>query len=473
MSSALLPRVRRFIDRHRLWQPGDRVVAAVSGGGDSVALLWILQELHRDGAVHLAGVAHFNHQLRASAARDEAFCRALAARLGVPFFVERADVVGLARQRRCSVEVAARRARYAFLEGARVASGARHIAVAHTRDDQAETVLLRLVRGAGTRGLRGALPVRGAVVRPLLDCSRDELRAHLTAGAEPWLEDETNADLGHPRNRVRHELLPLLAARYRPSVARVLARTADIAAHDDALLERLAEQALAVALTSMPGGARVDVAALGALPVALQRRVARRALVLAGAGRAPGHGDVERLLGVCAAGGPAAAEAAGVRVERFSADAVLLKRAIGAEAGPIWPDRGLPVPGEVELPELGRECRIVAVGPIQQEGAPGLSPVRVALKAAALDLPLTVRGRRPGDRIQSAGRDGTKKLQDLLVDRKVPRDARNRIPVVADAAGRIVWVVGHAVAAHAAASAQDAVVVLSFEQPASSGSEAS
>ena len=253
----------------------------------------------------------------------------------------------------------------------------------------------------------------------------------------------------------------------------MLARTADIAAHDDALLERLAEQALAVALTSMPGGARVDVAALGALPVALQRRVARRALVLAGAGRAPGHGDVERLLGVCAAGGPAAAEAAGVRVERFSADAVLLKRAIGAEAGPIWPDRGLPVPGEVELPELGRECRIVAVGPIQQEGAPGLSPVRVALKAAALDLPLTVRGRRPGDRIQSAGRDGTKKLQDLLVDRKVPRDARNRIPVVADAAGRIVWVVGHAVAAHAAASAQDAVVVLSFEQPASSGSEAS
>ena len=473
MSAALLQRVRRYIGRHQLWLPGGGVVAAVSGGSDSVALLWILRDLHQDGAVHLAGVAHLNHQLRAHAGRDEAFCRALAERLGVPFRAERADVAGLAREWRCSTEVAARRARYAFLEAARVHCGASHIGVAHTRDDQAETVLLRLVRGAGTRGLRGALPVRGAVVRPLLDCSRHELRAYLTARAEPWLEDETNADLGHPRNRVRHELLPLLAGHYRPSVARVLARTADVAAHDDALLERLAEQALSAVVATEPAAVRLDVAALAALPLSLQRRVARRALVVAGAGRAPGHGDIERLLDVCAAGGPAATEAAGVRVERFSADAVLLTRGSRAQADIPWPDRLLPVPGEVELPELGPECRVAAVGPIQQEGVLGPSGVRVALKAAAVELPLVVRSRRPGDRIQSVGLGGTKTLQDLLVDRKVPRGARNRIPVVADAAGRLVWVVGHAVAAHAAASPQDDVIVLSFEQPAPSGSEAS
>ncbi len=131
------------------------------------------------------------------------------------------------------------------------------------------------------------------------------------------------------------------------------------------------------------------------------------------------------------------------------------------------------MPGEVELPELGPECRIAAIGPIQLEGVLGLSRLRVALRAAAVEVPLVVSGRRPGDRIQPVGLGGTKKLQDLLVDRKVPRGARNRIPVVADATGRIVWVVGHAVAAHAAPSAQDAVIVLSFEQPASSGSEAS
>ena len=473
MSAALLQRVRRYIDRHELWQPGGRVVAAVSGGSDSVALLWILQELHQDGTVHLAGVAHLNHQLREHAVCDEAFCRALAARIDVPFLAARADVAALAREWRCSIEVAARRARYAFLERARVGSAAVHIGVAHTRDDQAETVLMRLVRGAGTRGLRGALPVRGAVVRPVLECSRDELRAYLMARAEPWIEDETNADLSHPRNRVRHELLPLLAERYRPSVARVLARTADVAAHDDALLERLAEQALPTVAATAPGGLRLDAAVLLALPLSLQRRLARRVLVLAGAKRAPGHGDVERLLAVCAAGGPAAAEAAGVRVERFSADAVLLKRSGDAHADLRLADRVLLVPGEVELPDLGPRCRVTAVGPIQHGGAFGPGRVQVALKAAAVVLPLVVRGRRPGDRIQPVGLVGTKKLQDLLVDRKVPRGERNRIPVVADAAGRVVWVVGHAVAAHVAASALDAVIVLSFEQPASSGPEAS
>lgn len=449
------------------------MVAAVSGGSDSVALLWILHELHQDGTVHLTGLAHLNHQLRQLAGRDEAFCRALAARIGVPFLGECADVAELAREWRCSIEVAARRARYACLERARVASGASRIGVAHTRDDQAETVLLRLVRGAGTRGLRGALPVRGTVVRPLLDCSRNELRRYLTARAESWLEDETNADLGHPRNRVRHELLPLLAERYRPSVTRVLARTADVAAHDDALLERLAEQAVPTVVATGRGGLRLDVAVLAALPLSLQRRLARRVLVLAGAGRAPGHGDVERLLDVCAAGGPAAAEAAGVRVERFSADAVLLKRGGRADADIQWPDQVLLVPGVVELPDLGAECRVTAVGPIQHEDAFLPGRVQAALKAEAVMLPLIVRRRRPGDRIQPVGLAGTKKLQDLLVDRKVPRGERNRIPVVADAAGRIVWVVGHAVAAHAAPAAQDAVIVLSFEQPASSGSEAS
>ncbi|HUU34589.1 MAG TPA: tRNA lysidine(34) synthetase TilS, partial [Vicinamibacterales bacterium] len=260
-------RVRRYVDRHQLWLGGGRVVAAVSGGSDSVSLLWILKDLHDAGAVSLAGVAHLNHQLRTDAAKDEAFCRALAERAGTPFVAARSDIAALAREWRCSVEVAARRARYSFLEQARRAYRAEHIAVAHTRDDQAETVVMRLLRGTGTRGLRGALPARGHVVRPLLDCSRAELRSFLAARGEAWVEDETNADLGHPRNRVRHELLPLLARSYRPSVTRILARTADVAAYEDALLEQLATDALAPLLDARSGAWRLDAAGFRRLPV--------------------------------------------------------------------------------------------------------------------------------------------------------------------------------------------------------------
>ena len=466
-------RVRRYVDRHQLWLGGGTVVAAVSGGADSVSLLWILKDLHDAGAVSLAGVAHLNHRLRPDADRDEGFCRALADRVGTPFVSDRADVAALARQWHCSSEVAARRARYTFLEEARRACHAEHIAVAHTRDDQAETVVMRLLRGTGTRGLRGALPSRGRVVRPLLDCSRAELRCFLAVRAEAWVEDETNADLRHPRNRVRHELLPLLAERYRPSITQVLARTAELAAHEDALLEQMAEQALAPLLTSRPPAWRLDAAGLCALPVALQRRVARRALVAAGARRQPGYAEIARMLDVCASGGRAAAQVAGLRVERFGADAVLSSRGAAPLTVESRPEQCLTLPGTVSWPAGGPGCRVTAVGPIKRKDSGELSRTRVALRAAAVVQPLIVRSRRPGDRIQPVGLGGTKTLQDLMVDRKVPRDERHRIPLVTDASGRIVWVVGLAVAAYAAASAQDDVIVLSFEQPAVSGSEAS
>lgn len=466
-------RVRRYVDRHQLWLTGGRVVAALSGGSDSVSMLWILRELQDAGAVALTAVAHLNHQLRDHALRDEDFCRALAERMAVPLVVERVDVAALARAWHCSIEVAARRARYAFLEEARVASRADHVAVAHTRDDQAETVLMRVVRGAGTRGLRGVLPVRGAVVRPLLDCGRDELRRFLAARGEPWVEDETNADLSHPRNRIRHELLPMLEARYRPSVARVLARTADVAAHDDALLEQLADHALAPLVNREVASLRLDAAGLRALPLALRRRAARQLLVLAGARRSPGHADIERLLDVCNTAGPAAGQCAGLRMERFSVDAVLLKRDGVLRVTPGLRQQVLPVPGSAALDELGPGCRVDAVGPITREGGEGPGLYRVAVRADAVALPLAVRCRRPGDRIRPVGLGGTKTLQDLMVDRKVPRAERHRTPVVVDANGEIVWVVGHAVAAHTAASPKDDVIVLTFVQPAVPGSEAS
>ena len=449
------------------------MVAALSGGSDSVAQLLLLRDLAADGHLVLAGAAHLNHQLRPEAARDEEFCQALCARLDVPLTVATVPVAALAVETGVSIEVAARRARYAFLERARFGCDAAVVAVAHTADDQAETVLLRLLRGAGPRGLRGILPVRGTVVRPLLECTRAALRADLARRGETWVEDDSNADVAQPRNRVRHELMPMLAARFQPAVTRVLARTAEVVAADDALLEELADAAWPGVVSPALRGLAISRGALGQLPLALARRVARRALEQANAPHAPDLADVEQLLAVCRPGGPAAAEPAGVRVERFSEAAVLLITARRAAGAATLPSRRLPVPGAVALPELGRGCRLTAEGPIKALEEPADLCRRLNLKTT-VPAPFVVRGRAAGDRMRPAGLGGSKKLQDLLVDRKVPRAERDRVPVVADATGRIVWVVGHAADADVVAAGDEGdVIVLTFDQPAPSGSEGS
>ena len=241
----VIERVRRFIAAHDLLTAESRVVAAVSGGSDSMALLHILRELDRAGELRLAGVAHFNHQLRSSADRDEQFVVRASSAFGLRSVTDRDDVAGRARRERRSLEHAGRMAREAFYERARVELGADSVAVGHTRDDQAETFLLRLLRGAGPRGLSGMHPRSGRIVRPLLDCRRAELRSWLAetsplqtrdgAEASParecvlpgeYVDDETNEDLSIPRNRVRAELLPLLAGRFNPAIVDALATEA-------------------------------------------------------------------------------------------------------------------------------------------------------------------------------------------------------------------------------------------------------
>ena len=468
----LAARVRRFVERHELWPRGARVVAAVSGGGDSVALVHLLRELETGGHVVLAGVAHLNHQLRPEAGSDEAFCRTLASAAGVPFDVARANVGVAATAARVSVEVAGRDARYAFFEDVRVARGAHAVAVAHTRDDQAETVLLRLLRGAGTHGLRGALASRGGVVRPLLTCGRDELRAYLAARGVAWLEDATNADTAPLRNRIRHDLLPRLVRDYQPGAARLLARTAELAHDDDAYLTAVADTAAGAVSSNQDEVWRVDAAALLALPPAIGRRVVVLTLQRAGATRAVRLADVERALDTCRSAQAAVCRVAGVTVERFSADVVLFSRGDAPAVRPM-PPRTLEVPGQVEVPECGAGWRLRAEGPIERQSAPKPSRHRILLDAARGLGPFIVRGRRRGDRLRPVGLGGTKSLQDLFVDRKVPRSERDRTPVVVDAAGRILWVVGLALDEGAlAVEGADDVVVLNFERPDGSGPEA-
>jgi tRNA(Ile)-lysidine synthase len=254
------------------------VLVALSGGSDSVALTFILRELAGNADFTVAGLAHLNHRLRVTAARDEKFCRDLAERLGLQIAVADVDVKAYAAGERLSIEDAARRARYAFLHRVAADIDATRIAVGHTRDDQAETFLLKLIRGAGLAGLGGIYPRRGVVIRPLLDVSREDLRRYLQTHGECWVDDESNADLGNPRNRIRHRVIPELDAAYGGPTAASIARAAGLAREDGAWLDETAEKRFAELATSDAEGVEFDAAALAAEPGPMRRRLLLRAL---------------------------------------------------------------------------------------------------------------------------------------------------------------------------------------------------
>ena len=473
----LVERVLRTVRKHALWPAGGRVLAAVSGGPDSVALVHVLRELHGAGEVILAGLAHFNHQLRgAEADDDEAFCRALAVELGLQIEVGRGDVRARARLEGRSLEDAARASRYEFLESAADRLAADAIAVGHSRDDQAETFLLRLIRGAGPRGLAGILPRAGRVVRPLLDIPRSDLRAYTASRNLAYRDDETNADVAIARNRVRHDLLPYLERSFSPGIADVLAREADIAREDEDLLQQqaidlsisivLREEASQRSFGPKPeataqGDAviRIDADALMSLHPALGARVARLALSQA-SDRQIGYDQIARLL--------AFAREAPVGMALSLPGVQVVRDGRGIVLGPA-PPRGAPaatpnsfrfplsIPGEVTLESQGWviSAEPGVAGPREEAGPADAGGAvypssdnghRVPVPAERLKLPLAVRSWTPGDRLKPAGMGGRrKKLQDLFVDRKIPRHSRGFVPIVVDGDDRIVWVVGEPV----------------------------
>ncbi|MBN1558133.1 MAG: tRNA lysidine(34) synthetase TilS [Lentisphaerae bacterium] len=447
--------LRDALGRGLLPAPGARVLLAVSGGSDSTAMLLAFRGLARRRKLDLAA-AHLNHRIRGREAdADAAWVRALCRRLDIPCVVGRADVPRLARRRTLSLETAARAARYRFLARTARRLGADCVATAHTADDQAETVLLRLARGAGPAGLAGiprdtvidpayagrGRPVR--LIRPLLDLSRASLQAYLERRRAAWREDAGNRDPGPLRNRVRHTVLPLLADTLNPRVREALCRTADLIRAEDDWLNRAAAETLRACA---PDPATLDVATLNAQPAALRRRVVRLWLAARGvpADRV-GFDLVDRLLRLAAQGrGSRAVPLPGGGAARRRYGALSVDRA--APPGPFR--AAVRIPGETRLPGPG--LRITAAfGPgavRSKRGAPGPLPARAALNRTALGRRrLTVRAWKPGDRMRPHGLHGSRKLQDIFTDAKIPADRRARLPVF-ECAGEIVWVPGGRVA---------------------------
>jgi tRNA(Ile)-lysidine synthase len=325
--TSLTAAVRRSLRDLGTPRAGETVLVALSGGPDSVALLDAMAEAGRSEGFRVVA-AHLDHGLRPSSPDDVAFCRNLCEAKGVSILVGSADVRDRARRECRGLEDAAREERYAFLRRAAFAEKAVAVAVAHTRDDQAETLLLRLVRGSGSLGLSAMRARTGDVIRPLLDVSRAEVLGHLATRGLAWREDETNADTRMLRNRVRHELLPYLEARFNPRLRETLARTASLLADEADALSTEADAAARSATRETADGVALQLEALRRSSPAIARLMLRGVIAKAGGLRGVSAIQVERLLRIALRKAPSGRRLPlpGGREARFRFDEVLIRR---------------------------------------------------------------------------------------------------------------------------------------------------
>jgi tRNA(Ile)-lysidine synthase len=422
-------KVLAAVDRSGAIEQGERVLAMLSGGADSVCLVHALGELL--GPARVTAV-HVNHGLREAAAEDERFCRKLCKSLGIELAVEHVTV-----PRRGNLEGAAREARYEAAERVRARLGLDVVATGHTASDQVETIVYRLASSPGRRALLGMRPRRGRIVRPLLEITREETHAYCEEAALPWREDESNRDRGLARNLLRLEVIPRLRQVHPAAEQNVLA-TAALLRDEQEVLEEAVEEAVR---GSGAGGfpPSVELARLTGLPPALRRLVLGRLAEDAAGGPVPlGSDEIGSIERLAAAGGSGSVSLPGGVEAVCEYGIVRFQRPVAAE--PAEPAE-LEVPGRCRFGEWELRCTVEPLA----EGAVGLGSLDAPVLDAALLAPtLTVRRWAEGDRMSPLGLGGTKSLQDLFVDRKVPRSVRALLPVV-ESGGEIAWVAGVAV----------------------------
>ncbi|MCM0083429.1 tRNA lysidine(34) synthetase TilS [Geomonas sp. Red32] len=439
LAASLISRIRRL----RLFSPGETVIVAVSGGADSVALLDILVHLEIEGLTLV--VAHLNHSLRGAASDgDEEFVASLASRYQLPFVTRRVDVAALARDGRLSLEDAGRAARYAFFELTANERNADAIALAHHRDDQAETVLIRLLRGSGGAGLSAMSPVRGKLRRPLLKVSRKELENYLKLRGLTWRTDESNADTAILRNSIRHQLIPQLE-RYNPKVSERLAATAEILSGDEELLEQVAAAAFARLVECSPAAVRLPLGLLLREPRGLRLRLYRLALhELRGDLRRISFAHLEAVDHLASGERPSARlKLPGDCVVSRGYDSLSFSGQWRAPAG-NWQ---LVVSGEGRHTLPVDSALVVERIPCPEKLDSG-SRLVAFIDPEAAPFPWTVRNFRPGDRFTPLGMTGEQKVKDLFINEKIPLGERSRVPLI-ESAGRIIWVAGIRVSEHA------------------------
>ncbi len=435
-NAALVPRIERTIRAQHLFQSGDTLIVALSGGADSAALLDLLSRLP-GYTLHLI-VAHLNHCLRGvESDTDEDFCRELASRYAVPFEVRRIDIKKMAEENRLNLEDAGRRARIHFFDEICGQYGATAVVLAHHADDQAETVLMRLLRGSGMTGLSG-MAYRNArgYIRPLLDISRSEIEQYLRSQGLNWREDASNSDTTYLRNRIRHELLPLLEE-YNPAIRSCLAATASVISGDETLVEELTEHACAGLILMGEGSASCSITSFRTLKPPLQRRVLRHLFEqLADTLEGVCVRHIDAICAMVDSGRPNSRLSLphSITAVREYDRLIVMKRI--EPALDLDFELLIKEPGRYQLPTGGTlNVEVVSASDFPTDSD------TICFDFEKIPFPLRVRTFNPGDRITPFGMSGRKKVKDIFIDRKIPTSERPRIPLLF-CGDELIWVVG-------------------------------
>lgn len=425
-------------------RPGEFILLAVSGGPDSIALLRIMNELRESLKIRIA-VAHFNHKARgADSDADEAFVVRTAQSLGVELVTDSADIKALLQNSATSFQETARRYRYEFLESSRDRLGATRIATGHNADDQAETLLINLLRGSGLRGLGGLTPLQETLIRPLAACSRADIMGYLNANDIEYMTDASNTDPSYVRNRVRSELLPTLET-FNPNIKEVLARTASILRQDERALSALAETTLKKLSQGGEEEGRIvlDLKTFRKEESFLQSRLVwtlLRKLYGGGSRFSESHVDAALRLILKGENGQTVQLPKNKSLVIENANAVFYfestqnKTANAEGVSMVWS-----VPGDLDWP--AGECSFTSR--LLPQPMPRIDPMcEACFDFDKVGSVLIVRCFQNGDVCNPLGMNGHKKLKDIFIDSKIPRNLRRTIPIVTTESGDIIWVYG-------------------------------
>lgn len=440
--------VKRFIFANNMIEDGETVVVAVSGGPDSLALLYMLSSL-REELNFTLHVAHLDHKFRGvESAKDALFVKEHARKLGLAITLEEIDVPRLAKEGKLSDETAARRARYEFYDRVAADVGAAKIALGHNADDQAETVLMRLLRGSGSHGLSGIPRLRdGKYIRPLLSTTRSEIESFLADLNLSPRQDASNEKPIYRRNKIRLELLPLLESEYNPSIKRVLNRTAEILRSENDFLDKLARENLNDCLINRQDELiDIDIAKLREHDIALQRRILRHSIAdVIGDGRDIGFEHIESILPLISSNQPNSSLSLphNLDITKSYGRLAICKTFCADESATFEYELNFPegcAYRRTTLPELNATIEIEFNPDAEINHANRLQEMFDGDKI--VHPRLQIRKRRDGDRFQPLGMRGTKKLKDFFIDEKVPLKLRDRIPILVNG-DEILWVVGY------------------------------
>lgn len=451
----ILRTVRRTIAAHRMLAAGDSVLIAVSGGPDSVTLAHVLHTLAAEYPLRLA-IAHLNHCLRQKDSdRDAEFVAGIARQLDLPFYMEKKDVRQLQQSAHLSLEEAARKIRYRFFEEICARYGFNKIAIGHHSNDNAELVLMNLLRGSGPLGLSGIAPVRdGKIFRPLIHLKRSEIVDYIAEKKLPFVADASNADLSFRRNRIRHHLIPELEKAYNPAIIETLNRLGTIMRAEDQWFENILSKDFNNCISVKgPDTVSIDLDRFKGLAAAARRRIIRRAIlsvkkdlrritlahidaVLTLIDKSPGVGCLSLPDGI-----RVILRSADLTIDNSKSDASVSSDGSNGSAVIVYQYTITP-PGALSIQEAGATIKLAEIG---ADDLPDFNTVGKNLAFFDMDslqFPLVVRNRRPGDRFSPLGLNGTQKVKKYFIDNKIPGPRRRLCPLLLSA-GKIIWIAGH------------------------------